>query len=65
MPAPKASILIAEDEDAVRISLFQVFVMLGHPVRSAADGLAALIEMEKEIPDILVSDLNMPCMSGF
>lgn len=65
MPVPKVSILIAEDEAAVRISLSQILVIVGYQVRSAADGLAALIEMEKELPDILVSDLNMPQMSGF
>jgi CheY-like chemotaxis protein len=38
---------------------------LGLRVRSASDGLAALIEMRHEAPDILLSDLNMPGMSGF
>lgn len=65
MPVSKVSVLIAEDETAVRISLSQILVVVGYQVRSAADGLAALIEMEKELPDILVSDLNMPHMSGF
>jgi len=34
-------------------------------VRCAADGLAALVEMNEEVPEILLSDLNMPGMSGF
>jgi CheY-like chemotaxis protein len=34
-------------------------------VRCAADGLAALVEINQEIPEILLSDLNMPGMSGF
>ena len=38
---------------------------LGLRVRSASDGLAALMEMRHEAPDILLSDLNMPGMSGF
>ena len=61
----KASILIVEDEESVRTSLAEVFAYLGYRTRSAADGLAALIEIRQEVPDILLSDLNMPAMSGF
>lgn len=61
----KSSILIVEDDEPVRSSLAQVFRVLGHQVRDASDGLIALIEMRREIPDILLSDLNMPNMSGF
>ena len=65
MPDLKNSILIVEDEESVRTSLAMVLSALGHRVRSASDGLTALIEMRQEIPDILLSDLNMPGMSGF
>jgi CheY-like chemotaxis protein len=65
VPDLKTSILIVEDEESVRTSLAMVLSVLGHRVRSASDGLAALIEMRQEAPDILLSDLNMPGMSGF
>ena len=65
MPDPKVSVLIAEDEDSVRTSLAKILEVVGYHVRSSADGLAALIEMEDGLPDILISDLNMPRMSGF
>jgi CheY-like chemotaxis protein len=61
----KASILIVEDEESVRTSLAEVFTSLGYHTRCAADGLNALIEIRREVPDILLSDLNMPAMSGF
>jgi CheY-like chemotaxis protein len=61
----KASILIAEDEESVRTSLAEILRVLGHRVRCAPDGLAALTEIRQEIPEILLSDLNMPGMSGF
>ena len=61
----KASILIVEDEESVRTSLAEVFAYLGYRTRSVPDGLSALIEIRQEVPDILLSDLNMPAMSGF
>ncbi len=42
-----------------------MLVEMGYPVRAAENGIAALIDMRKEIPDMILSDLNMPCMSGF
>lgn len=42
-----------------------MFRQLGYIVRSASDGFSALSEMRNEVPDILLSDLNMPGMSGF
>ena len=34
-------------------------------MRSAVDGFSALSEIRQEAPEILLSDLNMPGMSGF
>ena len=65
MPDIKTSILIVEDDESVRTSLAEVFKYLGYRTRCAPDGLAALIEIRQEVPDILLSDLNMPAMSGF
>jgi len=48
----RSSILIAEDDESVLSSLAQTFKVLGHQVRSASDGIMALIEMRQEIPDI-------------
>jgi CheY-like chemotaxis protein len=42
-----------------------VLAELGYDVRSAEDGFSALAEMRKAVPDVLISDLNMPGMSGF
>lgn len=65
MPDIKASILIVDDEELVRTSIAEVLTFLGYRTRSAADGLSALIQLRQEVPDILLSDLNMPEMSGF
>ena len=59
------NLLVVEDEAALRTTLSQIFAGFGHCVRSAADGFAALSELRRGVPDIIVSDLHMPGMSGF
>jgi CheY-like chemotaxis protein len=60
-----ATLLIVDDEPTIRESLSYVLTEMGHRVRSAKDGLSALREIRNEAPDLLLSDLNMPNMSGF
>jgi CheY-like chemotaxis protein len=60
-----ASVLIVDDEPSIRASLSQILAERGYRTRSAADGLSALDEIHREPPDILISDLNMPGISGF
>jgi CheY-like chemotaxis protein len=65
MPETRLRLLVVVDDPSLRTSFLLVFCQLGYVVRSASDGFSALSEMRKEIPDILLSDLNMPGMSGF
>jgi CheY-like chemotaxis protein len=65
MPQAKVRLLIVDDEPSTRMLLSHVFAELGYSVRSAKDGFSALFEIRQEIPDIILSDLNMPGMSGF
>lgn len=65
MPATQASLLIVDDEPSVRLTLTNVLAEVGYRVRSAEDGLCALREIRDEVPELLLSDLNMPRMSGF
>lgn len=59
------NLLIVDDEPTIRTSMSEVLIEIGFIVRSVEDGFSALVEIRKEIPDILLSDLNMPGMSGF
>jgi CheY-like chemotaxis protein len=61
----KPNILIVEDDDQIRILLCTILEQSGYSVRRAPDGIVALEELRSEIPDILLSDLYMPRMSGF
>jgi CheY-like chemotaxis protein len=65
MPSAKATILIVDDEPELRECLSQIFTARGHCVSSAHDGFSALDKMRQKLPDIILSDLNMPGMSGF
>lgn len=65
MPNTKVKLLIVDDEPAIRATLSSIFTKCGHSVRSAQDGFSALAELRAELPDILLSDLHMPGMSGF
>jgi CheY-like chemotaxis protein len=57
-------LLIVDSDDPMRTSLSRIFSDLGFHVRSAADGTSGLSEIRKEIPDVLLSDLNMVRIPG-
>lgn len=57
---PLAKLLIVDDEPSIRNSMSQVLVEIGYSVRSAQDAFTALVELRKQTPDIILSDLNMP-----
>ena len=59
------SALVVDDKECIRTSMSLVLQSLGYSVRSAEDGQSALREIRRESPDILLSDLKMPGMSGF
>jgi CheY-like chemotaxis protein len=65
MPNTKAKVLVVDDEPLIRTTMSMVLAGIGYQVRSAEDGFSALREIRQEMPDILLSDLNMPGMSGF
>jgi CheY-like chemotaxis protein len=65
MPATATKLLIVDDEPLVRTLLEQIFRQRGHEVKTAEDGFSALRTIREWMPEVLVSDLNMPGMSGF
>jgi len=58
-------LLVIDDEPQIR-DLFQSSLSTeGYEVRVANDGFAALAQMRRALPDLIITDLKMPNMSGF
>jgi CheY-like chemotaxis protein len=62
---PKHQLLIVDDEPGIRDSFAMLLRASGYEVRTAENGLAALLLIKQLTPDLIISDLNMPQMSGF
>lgn len=62
----KIHVLIAEDEAMIALSLCDLLEAEGYQVTTAADGAEALVEAARlgASLDALITDLNMPRMSG-
>lgn len=65
MLSPGTNLLAVDDEALVRMFLLGILIESGYSVRTASDGFSALAEIREKIPDLILSDLNMPGMSGF
>ena len=57
-------ILVADDEVTICEALAEVLKMDGHDVVTAADGRSALAQIEKQLPDLVFMDVQMPTMNG-
>ncbi len=58
-------LLVVDDEPTIRHILQLMLSKKGYEVQTAKDGFAALAQMRGALPDLIVTDLKMPNMSGF
>jgi putative two-component system response regulator len=61
---PSGPILIVEDDPAMMVAFRDILASAGYPVRTAANGKAALEVMQEERPSLILSDISMPVMDG-
>ncbi|MFQ5828910.1 MAG: GAF domain-containing protein [Candidatus Methylomirabilia bacterium] len=59
-----ASVLIIEDEDAIRRMLSDLLATKGHAVQSAREGLEGLARFKRGTFDVVITDLSVPGCSG-
>lgn len=63
-PASTPIVLIADDDTAIRRVVVHKFQTSGFTVLEAADGETALQAARQRTPSLVVTDLQMPFMSG-
>jgi two-component system sensor histidine kinase EvgS len=59
-----AKILIVDDEEDIRL-FFSIALSDAHKVWEAEDGQQGLSIFSQHQPDLIITDLNMPIMSGW
>ena len=59
------TILIVEDDDAIRTNIIRLLKLEGYEIVSAVDGLQGLERAREARPDVVISDVSMPEMDGF
>src|SRR5581483_375994 len=65
VPQFRYRILVVDDEPSIRNCAGDILESEGYEVLTVADGLDGLQALSKSLPDVIISDLNMPRMSGF
>ena len=58
-------VLVVDDETVKTKVLAQILKVSGYEAGVAEDGFEALVRIDEHQPDLIISDLRMPHMSGF
>ncbi len=64
-PLRGRDVLVVDDDADARAFLEAVFSLSGADVRTASSVTAALAEVDRRVPDVIVSDIGMPERDGF
>jgi CheY-like chemotaxis protein len=58
------SVLLVDDDPSIRELLSEELEEAGFEARQAEDGIDGLVKLRDELPKVIISDLQMPRMSG-
>jgi serine/threonine-protein kinase PpkA len=58
-------ILVVDDEEAIRKNIERLLTLEGYEVGTAPNGQHGLVIARSMLPDIIITDINMPGMDGF
>jgi serine/threonine-protein kinase PpkA len=59
------TVLIVDDEESIRKNIERLLTLEGFEVATAPNGQHGLVLAKSMLPDVLVTDVNMPVMDGF
>ena len=59
-----ADVLVVDDDENLRDVLRRILERAGHTVRLATDGVEAVQLLEKNRPDVVLTDIYMPGLDG-
>lgn len=59
-----ARIILVDDDPQLRYVIADILIASGHSVMTAGNGREAIVLMETGPPDLVITDLMMPIMSG-
>jgi two-component system, cell cycle response regulator DivK len=60
----RLKVLLVEDDDGARLLYCYMLMAAGYKVSSVRNGLEALAEIQVNRPDLIVTDIAMPILSG-
>lgn len=63
-PVRKATILVVEDDSALRAFYRRALMLVGYTVVTVEDGIDALRHIESDVPDLVVLDIGLPRLGG-
>jgi two-component system chemotaxis sensor kinase CheA len=64
-PKKTATVLVVDDSLTTRTLEKSLLEAHGYDVRIAMDGVEALAQLREELPDLVITDIQMPRMDGF
>jgi CheY-like chemotaxis protein len=59
MPSEMTDIIVVDDNQVLLSVIAEIFKECGYTVRTATDGFAALAQIRRKVPHVLLSDLDM------
>ena len=64
-PVHQVTILVIEDDEPVRLTLVDTLELNGFRVVAATNGTEGLALAKRDLPSLIITDVNMPGMTGF
>ncbi|CAN7487441.1 putative bifunctional diguanylate cyclase/phosphodiesterase [Massilia sp. LjRoot122] len=64
-PPKRGTVLVADDDPVMRMLMLEMLAQVGLDAIEAADGALAVELAHSRSPDLILMDVEMPCMDGF